>query len=286
MYDNSKEDDEGESAIPPLSEGDTLVLRSLESNQHFTQPPARYTDAALIETMEKTGIGRPSTYAPTIATVIKREYVEREKRSLKPTILGEVTTGLMRDLFKDIVDSKFTALMEKDLDLVAAGELDYVTTLQKFYEPFSKTLAAAEEKMEGKHAKIPDVETDEICPNCGKKMVIKIGRFGKFLACPGYPECKTTKPIVTVAKGECPKCGGRILEKKSRKGYKYFGCENNKTCDFMTWDTPTDDKCPQCGKTLFKRRGGLMVCNAEGCGFEKAVEKKSKSKKKAEPEDE
>ncbi len=287
VYSTSKdEEEEGESVLPPLCEGDSLVLRSLESNQHFTQPPARYNDATLIDVMEKTGIGRPSTYAPTIATVIKREYVEREKRSLKPTPLGEVTTGLMRDLFKDIVDPKFTAKMEEDLDLVAEGKLDYVTTLDKFYGPFEKTLETAEQKMEGKHAKVPDVETDEICPNCGKKMVIKNSRFGKFLACSGYPECKTTKSIVTVAKGTCPKCGKPIIERKTKRGYKYYGCEDYKDCKFMTWDVPTDELCPNCGKTLFKRRGGLIVCNSEGCGYERVAEKKPRGRKKAEKSDE
>ena len=280
------ENEEGESVLPPIAEGDTLVLRELAGNQHFTQPPARYNDATLIDVMEKTGIGRPSTYAPTIATVIKREYVEREKRTLKPTPLGEVTTGLMRELFKDIVDSKFTAKMEEDLDLVAEGKLDYVTTLEKFYGPFEKNLEIAEQKMEGKHAKVPDVETDEICPNCGKKMVIKNSRFGKFLACSGYPECKTTKSIVTVAKGSCPKCGKPIIERKSKRGYKYYGCEDYKDCKFMTWDVPTDELCPNCGKTLFKRRGGLIVCNNEGCGYERVAEKKPRGRKKAEKTDE
>ncbi len=259
--------------LPDLTEGSRLHLRELTGNQHFTQPPARYNDATLTDVMEKTGIGRPSTYATTIATVIKREYVEREKKALKPTALGEVTTELMCDLFKEIVDTKFTASMEQDLDRIAAGELTYEQTLDRFYDPFMHTLRNAEAKMEGKRAKVPDEVTGEVCPNCGKPMVIKVGRFGKFMACSGYPACKTTKPIVTHAKGKCPVCGKGMVERKSKKGYKYFGCEGYPACKYMTWDTPTDEVCPNCGKTLFKRRGGILACNGEGCGFEKKAER-------------
>ena len=284
VYQEASEEEEAAKALPELETGAVLCLRELTGNQHFTQPPARYNDATLTDVMEKTGIGRPSTYATTIATVIKREYVEREKKTLKPTLLGEVTTELMCDLFKEIVDTKFTASMEEDLDKVAAGDLTYVETLDKFYDPFMNTIANAEKKMEGKHAKIPDEVTDELCPNCGKNMVIKSGRFGKFLACSGYPECKTTKPIVTHAPGKCPVCGNGMVERKSKKGYKYFGCEGYPECKYMTWDTPTDELCPKCGKTLFKRRGGIIGCNDEACGFEKKAERKSR--KKAEESDE
>ena len=284
VYQEASEEEEAAKALPELETGAVLCLRELTGNQHFTQPPARYNDATLTDVMEKTGIGRPSTYATTIATVIKREYVEREKKTLKPTLLGEVTTELMCDLFKEIVDTKFTASMEEELDKVAAGDLTYVETLDKFYDPFMNTIANAEKKMEGKHAKIPDEVTDELCPNCGKNMVIKSGRFGKFLACSGYPECKTTKPIVTHAPGKCPVCGNGMVERKSKKGYKYFGCEGYPECKYMTWDTPTDELCPKCGKTLFKRRGGIIGCNDEACGFEKKAERKSR--KKAEESDE
>lgn len=279
IYQAASEEEEIAKALPELTEGMVLVLRELTGNQHFTQPPPRFNDATLTEMMEKTGIGRPSTYATTIATVIKREYVEREKKLLKPTALGEVTTELMCDLFKEIVDTKFTASMEEDLDRVASGELSYEATLEQFYDPFMKTLETAEAKMEGKRAKVPDQETDEICPNCGKKMVIKVGRFGKFLACSGYPDCKTTQPLLTRTEGKCPVCGKGMVERKSKKGYKYYGCEGYPECKYMTWDIPTGEICPECGKTLFKRRGGILACNDEACGFEKKIEKKGKKKK-------
>ncbi len=284
LYQESSDEEESAKALPELEEGSVLCLRELTGNQHFTQPPARYNDATLTEVMEKTGIGRPSTYAATIATVIKREYVEREKKTLKPTTLGEVTTELMCELFKDIVDTKFTASMEEDLDKVATGDMTYVETLDKFYDPFMHTIEVAEKKMEGKHAKIPDQVTDELCPNCGKNMVIKTGRFGKFLACSGYPDCKTTKPIVVRTPGKCPQCGQPMVERKSKRGFKYYGCEGYPTCKYMTWDVPTDELCPQCGKTLFKRRGGIIGCNDESCGFEKKAQRKSR--KKAENSDE
>jgi len=274
----SDTDDEKETALPPIREGDALTLRSLTPNQHFTKPPARYTEATLIDAMKQNGIGRPSTYATIIATVVGREYVEKEKKTIKPTELGKVVTGLMKELFSDVVDVKFTAAMEKNLDLIASGEKNYVKILDSFYGPFEKTLNAAEEKMQGKKAKVPDVETDEVCEVCGKPMVIKVGRFGKFMACSGYPECKTTKPIVTETKGSCPLCGGKMLQKKSKRGYKYFGCEKAPACGFMSWNEPVADLCPQCGKTLFKKRGGLLVCEAEGCGFEKKYERKSSKK--------
>ena len=173
--------------------------------------------------------------------------------------------------FKDIVDSKFTAKMEEDLDLVAEGKLDYVTTLEKFYGPFEKNLEIAEQKMEGKHAKVPDVETDEICPNCGKKMVIKIGRFGRFLACSGFPECTNTRKIVQEMPGCCPLCGGKMVLKKSKRGRSFYGCSNFPECNFMTWNIPVAEQCPQCGSTLFQKGGksGKLICEKPGCGFEK-----------------
>lgn len=277
LYEEGSDSEDEESAVlPPLREGDALFLRELTPNQHFTKPPARYTEATLIEAFKQNGIGRPSTYAPTIATILSREYVEREKKSLKPTELGRVTTRLMKELFSDIVDVKFTAGMEKSLDQVASGEKSYEKVLDSFYRPFAKTLAAAEKSMQGKKAELHDVETGENCPNCGRPMIIKFGRFGKFMACSGYPECKTTKPITEPAKGECPKCGGRILRKKSKRGYNYFGCENNPKCDFMTWDEPLEERCPNCGKTLFKKRGGIIACEHEGCGYERKIERKSR----------
>ncbi len=272
LYEETK--DEEKSVLPEIKEGDILKLKYIEGNQHFTQPPARYTEATLIKALEENGIGRPSTYAPTISTIINRLYVEKDGKSLKPTGLGEVTTQLMKDHFKNIVDAKFTAGMEKNLDEVEMGKKDWVSTLEDFYGDFAKSLSDAEKAMDGKRIKVPDEETDEVCEVCGKPMVIKIGRFGKFLACTGFPECTNTKRIVKDTGGVCPVCGKKILQKKSKKGKKYYGCEDNPTCPFMTWDTPVSDKCPKCndGTTLFKK-GGKMFCLKEGCGYEVAIKK-------------
>lgn len=273
LYEESKDDEENK-VLPPIEKGDVLKLKNIEGSQHFTQPPARYTEATLIKALEENGIGRPSTYAPTISTIINRLYVERDGKQLKPTGLGEVTTELMKDHFKHIVDAKFTASMENSLDEIELGEKDWVDTLDAFYKDFSATLDKAEQAMDGKRIKVPDEETDEVCDVCGKPMVIKIGRFGKFLACSGFPECTNTKKIIKPTGGVCPKCGKKVLQKKSKKGKKYFGCEDNPTCDFMTWDTPVSDKCPKCndGTTLFKK-GGKMFCLKDGCGYEVAIKK-------------
>lgn len=273
LYEESKDDEENK-ILPPIEKGDVLKLKNIEGKQHFTQPPPRYTEASFIKALEEKGIGRPSTYAPTISTIINRAYVEREGKQLKPTALGEVTTDLMKNCFKNIVDPKFTAEMESDLDCIEAGTKEWVDTLREFYDDFDKTLKQAEVDMEGKRVKIPDEETDEVCDVCGKPMVIKIGRFGRFLACTGFPECTNTKKIVKPTGGICPKCGKKVLQKKSKKGKKFFGCEDNPTCDFMTWDTPVSDKCPKCndGTTLFKK-GGKMFCLKEGCGYEVAIKK-------------
>lgn len=273
LYEESTDDEETK-ILPPIEKGDILKLKNIEGKQHFTQPPPRYTEASFIKALEEKGIGRPSTYAPTISTIINRLYVEREGKQLKPTALGEVTTDLMKNCFKNIVDPKFTAEMESDLDRIEAGTKEWVDTLREFYDDFDKTLKQAEVDMEGKRVKIPDEETDEVCDVCGKPMVIKIGRFGRFLACTGFPECTNTKKIVKPTGGICPKCGKKVLQKKSKKGKKFFGCEDNPTCDFMTWDTPVSDKCPKCndGTTLFKK-GGKMFCLKEGCGYEVTIKK-------------
>lgn len=265
------EEDEENSALPPLNEGDTLVLRDLQSSQHFTQPPARYTEATLIKTLEENGIGRPSTYAPTISTILTRKYIEREGKSLKPTSLGEVITGLMKEQFPEIVDTEFTAHMEHQLDTVESGKSDWVQTLDDFYKGFSATLKKAEEALSGERIRVPDEESDEVCDKCGRRMVIKSGRFGKFLACPGYPDCKNTKPLLDKTVGHCPKCNGTIVAKKTKRGRKFFGCEQYPACDFVTWQEPTSHTCPQCGKTLFRRKGkgGGVMCLNEGCGYEK-----------------
>ncbi len=272
LYEEGKDEEtQKEGMLPELKQGDVLNLESLTGNQHFTQPPARFTEASLIKTLEERGIGRPSTYAPTITTIVARNYVERDQKQLKPTFLGEVTTQLMKDHFANIVDVTFTAHMEEDLDKVEEGKVPWKNTITDFYADFDSTLQAAEKAMEGERIKIPDEETDEVCEKCGKPMVIKMGRYGKFMACSGYPECKNTKKIVVPTPGICPLCGGKILKKKSAKGKIYYGCEHNPGCGFMSWDEPVADTCPKCGKTMFKKKGksGKIYCAVEGCGFEK-----------------
>ena len=281
LYEESKDtDDEEGGALPKLTTGEKLKVKELSGNQHFTQPPPRYTEASLIKTFEENGIGRPSTYAPTIATILDRHYVEREAKQLKPTALGIAITELMKDHFEQIVDTKFTAKMEGNLDKIEEGSADWVAILQKFYGDFDKMLGKAETNMEGKRVKIPDEPTDVVCELCGKNMVIKIGPYGKFLGCSGFPECKNTKRIVNEAGGSCPNCGGKMLAKKSKKGKPFFGCENYKECNYMTWDTPIADICPDCGKTLFKKAGkaGQVYCAAEGCGYVRPAEEESTEK--------
>ena len=262
VYVETKE--EGEAAVgsplPDLSEGETVQLADSDKQQHFTQPPGRYTEATLIKTLEEKGIGRPSTYAPTVSIILSREYVVKEGRALRPTPLGEVVTGLMEDKFHDVVDPTFTARMEENLDEVEAGKKYWKDLLRQFYSGFKAELDQAEKDLDGERIKVPDELSDEVCDLCGKQMVIKSGRFGRFLACPGYPECTFTKPLVIEMPGGCPKCGGRILKKTSRNGYTYYGCEHNRTskgitCDFMTWDVPVKDNCPICGQTMFKKSG-------------------------------
>ena len=272
------EEEEASGALPPFEEGDKLFLRDLKGNQHFTQPPPRYTEATLIKTLEENGIGRPSTYAPTIGTILNREYIEREGKALKPTALGEVTTQLMREQFSDIVDVEFTAHMEHQLDSVEAGKRDWISILDDFYKGFADTLEKAEENLSGERIKVPEVESDEVCELCGRKMVIKSGRYGKFLACPGYPDCKNTKRIVEKTGGVCPKCGGEIVGKKSKNNRKFYGCSNYPDCDFVTWSEPVSEVCPRCGKTLFKKKGrnAGLYCATEGCGYEQEPVAKKK----------
>ncbi|MEG0754184.1 MAG: type I DNA topoisomerase, partial [Angelakisella sp.] len=270
LYTESSDNSEEESTrLPEFSEGEILTAEVIQPNQHFTQPPPRYTEASLIKELEENGIGRPSTYAPTITTIQARGYVEREQKALRPTALGEVTTKLMKEQFPDIVDANFTASMETKLDLVEDGEQDWVKMMEEFYEGFDATLQQAEKNMDGTRMKVPDEETTEICELCGKNMVIKHGRFGKFLACPGFPECKNTKKLVQETPGNCPLCGKKVLAKKSKAGRGYFGCEDNPKCAFMTWDTPLADSCPKCGATLFRTggKGKKTHCLKEGCGY-------------------
>ena len=273
LYEEATDEKEKkETALPPLEEGQTLKLSQLTPEQKFTQPPARYTEATLIRALEENGIGRPSTYAPIITTIVDRGYVEREQKKLKPTVLGRTINELMLAEFAPIVDVAFSADMEKNLDKVESGKADWHDIIDQFYKPFAASLEKAEKDMEGKKIKVPDEETDEICEKCGRKMVIKTGRYGKFLACPGFPECTNTRRLVKDTGGRCPKCGGRMLLRRSAKGRVYYGCENYPNCDFMTWDEPVPQTCEKCGATLFKK-GSRLYCAKEGCGFETQVTK-------------
>lgn len=276
LYEEIKDGDgEQSGALPVITKGERLKAKEVAGNQHFTQPPARFNEASLIKELEENGIGRPSTYAPTISTILDRHYVERESgNQLKPTSLGEVITELLKEHFDNIVDVKFTAKMEGELDNIEKGTANWVQVLRNFYNRFSKTLEKAETDMEGKRVKVPDEPTDIICEECGKNMVIKIGPFGKFLGCSGFPECKFTKKIVTETGGSCPSCGKKMLAKKSKKGKPFYGCEDYQGCNYMTWDLPIAEKCPACGKTLFKKTGklGKIYCAGEGCSYERPLD--------------
>ena len=274
LYEEATDDKEKkETALPPLEQGQKLVLEQLHADQKFTQPPPLYTEATLIHALEENGIGRPSTYAPIITTIVDRGYVERDGKKLRTTPLGQAVNQVMLEQFPDIVDVTFSADMEKRLDTVENGTANWVDTVDEFYQGFAKSLEQAEKNMEGKRVKVADIPTDEVCEKCGKPMVIKSGRYGKFLACSGFPDCKNTRPLVRDTGGLCPLCGGHMLQRKSAKGRIYYGCGNFPTCKFMTWDEPVPETCPNCGATLFKKRGTLY-CAKEGCGFSKPVEKK------------
>ncbi len=264
-------DDETEAIgtpLPDLNVGDEAQIQKIEKQQHFTQPPARYTEATLVKAMEEKGVGRPSTYASIVSTIQDREYVLKADKRLAPTALGEVVNSLMMERFNDIIDVEFTAGMENQLDAVEAGTQNWKELLAEFYAGFHEEMVAAEAALEGTRLKVPEEETEEICDVCGRKMVIKVGRFGKFLACPGWPECKNTKPLVEKMPGRCPKCGSTILKRKSKRGYAYYACEKGTECGFMSWDVPTELDCPECGQTLFKKSGrGRMkpFCINEKC---------------------
>ena len=274
LYEESTDDTKKkETALPPLEEGQKLALKKLTADQKFTQPPPLYTEATLIHALEENGIGRPSTYAPIITTIVDRGYVEKDQKKLKTTPLGQAVNTVMMEQFPDIVNVKFSADMEKKLDVVEAGEADWVKTIDEFYQGFEKSLEQAEKNMEGKRIKVEDIPTDEICEKCGRPMVIKSGRYGKFVACSGFPECRNAHPLVKDTGGLCPLDGGHMLVRKSSKGRVYYGCSNYPKCNYMTWDEPVPERCPQCGSTLFKKKGQLY-CAKEGCGFVKAIEKK------------
>ena len=287
--DDAKQETTAGKPLPNFDEGDALTCRKLTPAQHFTQPPARYTEASLIKAMEEKGIGRPSTYAPTISTILERDYVAKEGRSLRPTPLGEGVTELLVDKFQSISDLEFTAHMEEELDEVEQGKIGYVEVLRKFYGGFEAALQQAEKDLEGQRIKIKDEVTDEICEVCGKPMVIKSGRFGKFLACSGYPDCKNTKNIAIKTGVNCPKCGGNVVELKSKRGFPFLGCDNYPECTFMTWDKVTKKECPDCGSTLFRhydRETGEahFVCYKEGCGYKEFISKRTPRKTKAQKE--
>ncbi len=301
VYEEGKDDEDEapQSPLPDLKDGEDLDLKKADKQQHFTQPPARYSEATLIRALEEKGIGRPSTYAPTISTILNREYVVKEGRALRPTPLGEVVTGLMKDKFQDIVDPTFTAQMEEELDKVEEGSVDWKKVLSAFYDDFEAELHKAEQELDGERIKVPDEVSEEICPQCGRNLVIKSGRFGRFLACPGWPECDFTMPLVVEMPGKCPKCGGRLLKrtgksKKTGKQYTYYCCEHlnskdeSRRCDFMTWDVPVKDNCPVCGWTMFKKSGrGFKkpFCINEQCSNFTPEEKRGGWKKKTEEAD-
>lgn len=276
LYEESKDEESSEAIIlPKLENGMILNLKELIKNQHFTQPPPRFTEASLIKALEEDGIGRPSTYAATISTILSREYVIKEGKALKPTELGEVITNLMKERFPNIVNIKFTADMEGNLDTVESGKAKWVDILDDFYGDFSKTLEKAQKDMEGVKIQLKEDETDIVCEKCGKKMVVKVGRYGKFIACPGYPECKNIKKIVNETGASCPKCGGKIIARKSKKGRNFYGCGNYPDCDFLSWDEPSKEKCPKCDKNLFIKKGKKkkLYCITENCGYEKIEDK-------------
>ena len=266
----SKGEEEDEKVIPKLTQGDILQAEQLLPEQHFTQPPARYTDASLIKTLEEIGVGRPSTYAPTLTTIQARHYVTKEAKNLFPTELGEMVDEIMKTYFPDIVDIDFTANMEKRLDDVEMGKEEWKQIIRDFYPDFKKSVENAVEKLE--KIEIKDEETDIICEKCGRNMVIKYGRYGKFLACPGFPECQNAKPYFEEAGVNCPECGGKVLIKKTKRGRIYYGCEHNGDgCDFMSWNKPTGEKCPECGAFLEEkgRKNPKIVCSNEKCGYMK-----------------
>ncbi len=271
VYNYSKEETE---KIVKLEKGQKLQQKEIKPLQHFTQPPARFTDASLVKTLEEIGVGRPSTYAPTLTTIQARNYVTKEGKNLYPTELGEIVNDIMKSYFADIVDINFTATMEDKLDEVEEGKGEWKQIIREFYPPFHKEVLDATEKLE--KITIQDEVTDIICEKCGRNMVIKYGRYGKFLACPGFPDCHNAKPFYENANVNCPECGGKVLIKKTKKGRKYFGCENHPECNFMSWNKPTGEKCPRCGNFMEEKgkKNTKIVCSNIQCGYIKKKEEK------------
>mgnify|MGYP000268869411 CR=1 FL=1 len=266
VYTEEGDDKKGNVLSQSLEKGMELKLKELKPEQHFTQPPAHYTEASLVKTLEELGIGRPSTYAPTITTIISRRYVSKEQKNLYVTELGEVVNNIMKQAFPSIVDVNFTATMEGLLDCVEAGTVQWKTVVRNFYPDLKHDVDEAEKELE--KVDIQDEVTDVICDNCGRNMVIKYGPHGRFLACPGFPDCRNTKPYYEKIGVACPKCGGEIVMKKTKKGRKYYGCENNPECDFMSWQKPSAKKCPKCGNYMLEK-GNKLLCSNEACGFVK-----------------
>lgn len=265
VYTNdTDEKGDAKNAVSGLKDGQKLELDRIECEQHFTQPSPHYTEASLVKTMEELGIGRPSTYAPTISTIIARRYITKENKNLYVTELGEVVNRIMKDAFKSIVDETFTAIMEEDLDKVADGEMDWKEIVRKFYPDLEESVEAAERDLE--KVTIADELSDEFCDECGRQMVIKYGPHGRFLACPGFPDCRFTKPYLEKIGVSCPKCGGEIVLRKTKKGRKFYGCENLNDCDFMSWQKPSNEKCPKCG-SLMLEKGNKLACMDEKCGY-------------------
>ncbi len=277
LYEEKTDDTKAvdESPLPKMAEGDVLKLKSLLGNQHFTQPPARYTEASLTKALEENGVGRPSTYVTITSTILSKEYVVREGKQFVPTELGEAVTNLLEDKIPNIVNVKYTSKMEDDLDKIDSGDKDYIDMIRLYYNDFEEPLEKAKKEMQGVKIKLKEEETEVVCDKCGRNMIVKVGRFGKFLACPGFPECRNTKPLVFKTSAKCPECGGDVIEKKTKKGTPFYGCSNYPECNFMTWDAPSDDACPRCGKSLFRRKGNVLYCpDTENCGFTKPVPKK------------
>ena len=272
VYNDGAEEESELKSIEGLAKGDSLVLTDIEPEQHFTQPPARYTEASLVREMEENGLGRPSTYAPTIATILGRGYVTKEKKALYVTELGDLVDQIIAEYFTEIVDVGFTALMETRLDSVEEGKMPWKQVIREFYERFEPEVTEAMEKLE--KVELKDEETDEICEKCGRHMVLKLGRYGKFYACPGFPECRNAKPYFEFIDAHCPDCGGRLQIKRTRKGRIYYGCEKYPDCSYMSWDRPTDETCPKCGERLYEKGGRTrrLFCKAEGCGYTREIE--------------
>ena len=263
-------DEENNEKLPELKEGEALKCGELLPAQHYTQPPPRYTEASLIKTLEESGVGRPSTYATIISTILQRGYVTRQQKQLLPTELGEAMVRLLKERFPNIVNVKFTAQMETRLDDVGQGKTGYVAVLRDFYDGFEKTLLRAKAEMQGIKIQLEEDQTDIPCEKCGRMMVIKSGRYGRFLACPGYPACKNAKPLVAETKAGCPRCGKMVVQRKAKKtGRVFYGCSGWPECDFTTWDAPAGEDCPRCGKSLFQQRSGTQHCLNEGCGYTK-----------------